>query len=193
MKEECAMRVSRNRVRLVSSAGAGIALMSTAWVLAQQSDETKPEQPRPAARGELFPNLIESIKGTKGCLGVEAARTMSGKNVIFAWFEDKEAVKAWYYSEYHQQMMKQFFPDAGATPPLRDVPDDVGPIMAIASITMADKPKYEGLTLPISQISIELYTPVTGGIFLGSRFAPEALKVDNMQDFTPKEAAEGDE
>jgi hypothetical protein len=58
---------------------------------------------------------------------------------------------------------------------------------------MAEKPKYEGLTLPISQISIELYTPVTGGIFLGSRFAPEALKIDNMQDFTPKEAPKGDE
>ena len=37
-------------------------------------------------------------------------------------------------------------------------------------------------TLPISQISIELYKPVTGGIFLGSRFAPESLKVPNMID-----------
>ena len=69
--------------------------------------------------------------------------------------------------------------------PLKDVPDDVGPVMAIASITMVEKPQIEGTSLPISQISIELYKPVTGGIFYGGRFAPESLKVPNMRDYTP--------
>lgn len=186
------MHVLRSRVRFLIPAGMAIAVMLTGWALAQEGEDAKPRPQRSAPGGDPFPNLLESIKSTKGCLGVETARTASGKNVIFAWFENKESVKAWYYSDYHQQMMKQFFPDAGTTPPLRDVPDDVGPIMAIASITMGEKPKYEGLTLPISQIAIELYTPVTGGIFLGSRFAPEALKIENMQDYTPKESpAEG--
>ena len=40
--------------------------------------------------------------------------------------------------------------------------------------------------MPISQIAIELYQPLTGGLFLGSRFAPESVKVAKMKDFTPK-------
>lgn len=185
--------MSTRMLRNWASLAAGLLTCGGIAVMALGQEGGKPTAQPPSARGELFPNLIETIKSTEGCLGVEAARTQSGKNVIFAWFANKEAVKRWYYSEYHQQMMKQFFPDAGATPPLRDVPDDVGPIMAIASITMTDKPKFDGLSLPISQISIELYTPVTGGIFFGSRFAPDALKVDNMQDFTPEAAPASDE
>ena len=53
-------------------------------------------------------------------------------------------------------------------------------------LTISDKPQIEGTTMPISQISIELYKPVTGGIFFGSRFAPEGLKVKGMKDYTPK-------
>jgi hypothetical protein len=35
-----------------------------------------------------FPDLVGPLKATPGCLGVETARTASGKMVIFAWFED---------------------------------------------------------------------------------------------------------
>lgn len=83
--------------------------------------------------------------------------------------------------------MKQFFPGQAYSKPLKDVPDDSGPIMAIASITLADKPRFKETPLPISQISIELYQPVSGGLFLGGRFAPEGLKVPKMRDYTPKE------
>jgi hypothetical protein len=59
--------------------------------------------------------------------------------------------------------------------------------MAIAAITFSDKAHFETTQLPISQISIELYAPITGGIFLGGRFAPESLAVEGMRDL----AAEG--
>jgi hypothetical protein len=46
--------------------------------------------------------LIPALKATPGCLGVETARTSSGKNVIFACFENRGAVMKWYYSDAHQ-------------------------------------------------------------------------------------------
>ena len=77
--------------------------------------------------------LPEMVKATPGCLGVETAMTESGKMVIFAWFENKKAALAWYYSQAHQALMKM----AGGGPPrprgpMADVPDDGRPIMAIA-------------------------------------------------------------
>jgi hypothetical protein len=139
---------------------------------------------KPAANGKQsggYPDLVAGLKKTPGCLGVELARTVSGKQVIFAWFENRKAVLNWYRSEMHQQVMNDFFPSYVPHKPLKDVPDD-GPIMAVASITFGGKPRFKESTLPISQIAIELYKPITGGIFLGSRFAPESLKVPNMID-----------
>ena len=135
---------------------------------------------QPPAGG--FPDLVGALKATPGCLGVETARTAGGKQVIFAWFEDKKAALNWYYSDTHQGLVKQFFPTAAANrKPMADVPDGGGPVLAIASLTMAPKPASDVTSLPISQIAIELYTPLPGGIALGGRFAPEALKVPGMQ------------
>ena len=136
--------------------------------------------------GAGFQFLVTALKGSPGCLGVETARTTSGKLVIFAWFEDKKAVLKWYHSDTHRQVMKQFFPGREYSKPLKEVPDNSGPIMAIASITFTDKPRFKETRLPISQISIELYRPVSGGISLGGRFAPEGLKVPKLRDYTPK-------
>ena len=138
-------------------------------------------------QGKGSPDLVASLKASPGCLGVETAKTGSGKQVIFAWFEDKKAVLKWYHSDTHRQVMKQFFPGREYRKPLQEVPDDSRPIMAIASITFAEKPRFKETPLPISQISIELYQPVSGGIFLGGRFAPEGLKVPKLRDYTPKE------
>jgi hypothetical protein len=134
-----------------------------------------------------FGNLIAAIKATPGCLGLETATTASGKQVVFAWFEDKKAVLKWYGSETHQKLMKQFFPDTTYHKPLKDIKDDSGPIMAIASVTFAAKSQFKETPLPISQIAIELYQPVSGGVYLGGRFAPDGLKVPKMRDYTPKE------
>jgi hypothetical protein len=128
------------------------------------------------------PDLVGALKAVPGCLGVETARTATGKQVIFAWFENKKALLDWYYSPVHQQLMAQFFPGATARTPMPDVVDNGQPILAIASLTMADKPVSGVTSLPISQIAIELYQPLPGGIALGGRFSPTALKVPGLTD-----------
>src|SRR5262249_41626098 len=130
-------------------------------------------------------DLVGPLKASPGCLGVETAVTSSGKQVIFAWFEDKKAVLKWYHSDLHQKLIRDFFPLAEYPRPLKDVADDGNPIMVIASITMAAKAKDKGP--PVSQIAIELYRPLPGGAHLGGRFAPPTVKVPGMRDYTPKE------
>ena len=92
----------------------------------------------------------------------------------------------WYYSEMHRGVQDRFFPSRPPHVPLEGVPDDAGPIMVIASITMADQPHFDS-PLPISQIAIELYQPLPGGIFLGGRFAPANVEVPGMKDHTPRQ------
>ena len=82
-----------------------------------------------------YPDLIGGLKAVKGCLGVEAARTQGGKSVIFAWFENKDAVLRWYYSDMHKAAVQKFFPGFTLPEPMQDIPNDSGPILAIASIT----------------------------------------------------------
>jgi hypothetical protein len=154
---------------------------------------TDPAVQRPAQGPGGFPGLAESLRESPGCLGIESARTGSGKNVLFAWFKDKASVVEWYESPKHQGPARRFFGPADSSfKPLADVSDDAGPLMVIASITFSDKPHFKETDLAISQISIEIYQPVTGGIFLGGRFAPEGMKVKGMREYTaPPAAADG--
>jgi hypothetical protein len=118
--------------------------------------------------------------------------------VIFAWFEDKKATMRWYESDVHQTFMMGMSEAAAASGadtaegadadtsakdaervPLAGVPDGV-PVMCIATITPSAKPLVEGFPMPISQVSIELYTPLPGGLSLNGKFAPAALKVPGM-------------
>lgn len=154
------------------------------WAFSQAAP---PIQQNPPATQPQFPNLGEGLKRTPGCLGVETARTESGKEVIFAWFKDKQAVLNWYHSDMHQGVMRKFFPNRSQRDPLADIPDDAGPIMAIASITFSDQPRFANSPLPISQIAIELYTPVSGGLWMGGRFGPESMAVEGMQDYAKKD------
>jgi hypothetical protein len=135
-------------------------------------------------RNPYFPALVIELKATPGCLGVETARTDGGKDVILAWFEDKKAALRWFHSDAHRQVMKSFFPNhtPGAREPLKDVPDDGVPILTIATMTMSDKPQLPGASQPISQISIELYSPLGEGLALGGRLAPEAMKTRGAPD-----------
>jgi hypothetical protein len=127
-----------------------------------------------------MPDLVGELKKTPGVLGVDAARTMSGKYVIFAWFENKKAVVDWYYSPTHMGVMKAFAGPGPYRKPLEHVKDDKTPILVIASLTMAEKPKFAEIKLPVSQIAIELYQPTPGGAALGGRFAPQTVKVENL-------------
>ncbi len=155
--------------------------LSLALLLLLPGELRPPAQERtssPAAPPTGFPDLVTPLRAIPGCLGVETARTESGKNVIFAWFEDKAAALRWYRSETHVQAMKAFTPDLEhEEEPMSEVPDEVGPILAIASITFTSEPELDSVALPVSQISIELYTPLEGGLSLGGRFAPPGLVV----------------
>ena len=165
-------------------AGLGIAgaLLFTATPITQAQDG----KPAAAQGGGPFGglDLVGGLKKTEGCLGVETARTSSGKSVIFAWFENKKAAMNWYNSPDHMKAMMMMGPQKRQGEPMAGVPDDI-PVLAIASVTFSDKPKFKDIPFPISQIAIELYTPVTGGLFLGERFAPEGLKVPDMKNYTP--------
>lgn len=131
--------------------------------------------------GGGFPDLVGALKATPGVLGVETARTQSGKQVIFAWFENKKAALTWYYSDTHRSVQKAFAPGSPARTPMADVPDDGSPIMAIASLTLAGTPSAEN-PFPVSQIAIELYKPLPGGLAAGGRFAPSTMKVPGLVD-----------
>jgi hypothetical protein len=165
--------------KLVREASVLLGVAALVFSPAMLAGQARPPQPPPG-----FPDLVGALKATPGCVGVEVARTGSGKQVIFAWFEDKKAALNWYYSDTHQAVIKQFFPQSAESKrtPMKDVPDDGGPVLAIASITMADKAPGEITTLPISQIAIELYRPLPGGLALGGRFAPSAIKVPGLRE-----------
>ncbi len=156
-----------------------------------QQPDTGGEKPGPSGPSpkfaEMGQQLVKALKASPGCLGTEIATTASGKNVIFAWFKDKKACLDWYYSPAHKKMMKDFFTGQASTKPLKDVPDDCGPILAIASLTPSAKPLVDGIALPVSQISIELYTPLKGGISAGGTFAPPGIDVPKVEPKSTKE------
>jgi hypothetical protein len=48
--------------------------------------------------------------------------------------------------------------------------------MAVASVTVNEKPTQQN-PRPFSQIAIELYQPLGGGLSIGGRFAPDKMTV----------------
>jgi len=131
----------------------------------------------PARNSGLFEQLIEGLNKTPGCVGVVTAGRMSnGQAAIFAFFENKQAAMKWYYSPVHERAMQlagmELPPDHK---PMAHVPDGV-PVMAVASITMGGKPVADGSQIPFSQISIELYSPVAGGLNINGGFSPDAFR-----------------
>jgi hypothetical protein len=133
--------------------------------------------PTPSGIG---PDLVAALKASPGILGVETARTATGKQVIFAWFENKKAVLTWYYSDTHRSLQKMLVPGSSARTPMADVADDGSPVLAIASLTPSAEPPSAANPFPVSQIAIELYKPLPGGVAAGGRFAPPAMKVPGL-------------
>jgi hypothetical protein len=132
--------------------------------------------------GGGFPNVLGALKSAPGCLGVETGQTSSGRRVIFAWFESKKALVAWYHSDAHQRAMKSVFPNQTFDrQPLPDLAEDSGPILTIVSVKFADPSKTDG-SPPITAIGIELYGPLPGGVAVGGRFAPDAVKVRGLRE-----------
>jgi Antibiotic biosynthesis monooxygenase len=132
--------------------------------------------------------LVEAAQASPGCLGVKLGRTSDGTNVIFAWFESKQALITWYKSDFHQSAMKTAMPNQTFNrEPVPDIPENTGPILALVTLKLADAP-VPGLIIPIQTIGIELYTPLPDGVAVGARFAPSAVKVPGMREFDLKTA-----
>ena len=176
------MKVSKGRKRLIAAA---VALtLFCAWAGAALA------QGSPGG----FPNVLNALKAAPGCLGVETGRTSSGRRVIFAWFESKKALVDWYHSDVHQRAMRSVFPgQVFDRQPLPELADDSGPILTIVSVKFADTPAPEATSPRIAAIGIELYghpdahlgvldRPLPGGVAVGGRFAPEALKVRGLRE-----------
>jgi hypothetical protein len=157
----------------------GIALAAITWSPALLIGNAQEGAPASQQSGG-FPDLVSGLKATPGCLGVETAQTSSGKSVIFAWFENKQAVLNWYNGDMHQALLDRFS-NGRRRPggPLAGVPDE-GPVLAIASITMPKPPADGDLRAATMQIAIELYAPLPGGLAAGGRFAPSAVKVPGL-------------
>ncbi len=167
--------MKRNIAReIVLAAALGLLLFGPAIVAAQTN------APAPPARGG-FPDLVGALKATPGVLGVDTAQTGSGKQVIFAWFENKQAVMTWYNSELHRGLMASL---GGGPPrsegPLAGIKDETIPVLAVASVT--PDAAANGDFRKVRQISIELYTPLPGGIAIGGRFAPASMTVPGLMD-----------
>src|SRR5215813_7375059 len=138
-----------------------------------------------------FPKVVDALRVWPGCLGVETAQTSSGKRVIFAWFANKKALVDWYHGEVHQKAMKSVFPNQTFDrQPLPDLAEDSGPILTIVSVKFADTPKTDGAP-SIAAIGIELYGPLPGGVAVGGRFAPDAVKVRGLREVDLNTAQQG--
>ncbi|MEO0484235.1 MAG: hypothetical protein AAF138_11500 [Planctomycetota bacterium] len=165
----------------ITAAACGFIIAAgSAWALAQPQREGGG-----GGAGGMGEMLIKGLLETEGCLGADAAQMRSGKNVIMAWFEDAEAARRWYAHPTHRRML---FLAGGVDPdkkPLEHVPDGV-PVMVMASLTMSNDGSSISKTIPvpISQISIEMYTPLPGGAMINGRLSPEAFPFEHMRDMT---------
>lgn len=175
--------MGKSRAAVVLGSVVLTAGMVVSGALRAGPQDTKPKE---TAQRKAMPDLIQGLKDTPGCLGVETAQTQSGKQVIFAWFENKKAAMAWYNSQTHR-FYQEMMGGASGRPPMAEVPDDQ-PFLCIASITPSKEQKIEGAPYPISQISIELYSVLPGGASIGGTFAPKGLKIPNHLSY---EEAEG--
>lgn len=190
----CCSSVSFVTAGLVACIAAGTFAIRDA-MSAPNGPETPAAAPAQPPRPDLGAMLVGGLQATPGCLGVDTAKFKSGKNTIFAWFENREAVLRWYHNETHQTAMGMFFP--GHKPerkPLEGIPEDyTGPILAIAAITFASPEEQQKTGRPFSQISIELYAPLKGGLAINGTLAPAAMKVDGGVDLTKEYAGKADQ
>lgn len=125
-----------------------------------------------------FPDLGKGLKEIPGCLDIKTGRlgNRGEQQSIFAWFKDKKSVQAWYDSPMHVAAMKKFFPTfptGGKV--LAKYKDSDGPFLVVASVTPGDKPVHPDSPLHLGQISIEMYSPLSGGLALGGAFGPKSL------------------
>lgn len=174
-----------SRITTVVLTAAACAACAAALAFTQPRDAPRERGPQ-GGQPDMGAMLVAGLQNQPGVLGVDAGQWMSGKNTIAAWFKDKKSVQDWYYSETHMGIMDATIDGEVDHKPLAHVTED-GPILVLATITFTDAPKFDGLSLPVSQISIELFKPLPGGAHLGGRLSPETFEVPHMKDLTPTE------
>ncbi|MDX2197367.1 MAG: hypothetical protein SF069_00170 [Phycisphaerae bacterium] len=133
--------------------------------------------------------LVKGLEESPGCLGVERARTVSGKFVIFAWFENKKAAMAWYNNPVHVGMMGAMA--GGGTPgyvPMKHISDDCGPLLAVASL-VPPAPAADGAAPSGPSLAIEVYESKSAAIVTDSKARFSPTKVGELFEArTPKAA-----
>ncbi|MBX3365148.1 MAG: hypothetical protein KF866_10310 [Phycisphaeraceae bacterium] len=160
--------------RSAAMLAAGLGIIVAATFAIARNDRTPPPQEAAPAADDLGRFLVESLRGSPGCLEVKTCTWNDRRLTIVAWFEDKPAALRWYYHPVHKRLMAGA--DMTDRPPMQAVPDDVGPIMVMATITPGDHDnRLPGFPMPISQISIELYKPLDAGASVNGRITPQKI------------------
>jgi heme-degrading monooxygenase HmoA len=118
--------------------------------------------------------IFEVLRAIPGCRGVELAHSESGRHSILAWFEDKEALANWYYSDFHKNLQRTYYPEEIPGPLLANVPYRGGPIIAIASFGLDEKMDPAAPMLAIRDITVDLFSPLSADTLLGTKVNGES-------------------
>lgn len=173
---------------------AALVVLAGTGIGAAALEHTQPENARPRQGGapDIGAMLVRGLNDSPGCLKVITAQTSVGSNSIIAWFENKAAVEEWYYSNPHSRVMGMVGSDPDAKKPMAHIKDEHIPVMVMASITMGEKGVLPG-PMPVTQISIELYTPLDAGASVNGRLMPEEIKLEHFNTISidPDERPDG--
>jgi tetratricopeptide (TPR) repeat protein len=101
--------------------------------------------------------FLANLEKQPGLLGVHALSSVDhrGMLVILTWWENKQALNNWFYSETHQGIIKQFY---GGRAPATG---------AVGANTSAGE---------MGQVGIELFTALPGGMQFGGGLTPAGAK-----------------
>lgn len=116
--------------------------------------------------------IFDALRSIPGCLGVELAHSESGRHSILAWFEDKDALVRWYYSSFHKNLQRTYFPEETPGEPLAHVPYPGGPIVATASFTLTHEMDPASPMLSLQEITVDLFSPLSADTLLGTALDP---------------------
>lgn len=146
-----------------------------------------PKRPDPSGEDRVASDIAKS----PGCQGVRKLETSDGVKIYFSWFKNKEAALTWYNHRFHLSAMAlvaQSFPGQTIHKPLRHVKDTDAPILVVTTMKHKDRAKTKPGEFPFVQLSMELYTPLPGGMTLGGRFAPTAVEIPKTMVYRRKDS-----
>lgn len=146
----------------------------------RQKNEQDEQDERRDRAAEAFANV-------PGCLGAKSME-QDGTQVSFVWFKDREAVINWCKDQKHMRTAETILnlanPDLKMREPMAAAKNEEGPFLVIMTLKRNENGGAGGF--PLEQLSMEIYKPVNGGMFIGDRFAPKELNVDGMREIRTK-------